>query len=97
VREVGPYKLLVYSLALVHSNEILEEPFSFEEAYVEHAWWDAMETGLRHIMDVITSCVNGYSDTSTTYINIPTQWEIVVSKDVIFEEDVRSSNSHDSP
>jgi hypothetical protein len=48
--------------------------------------------------DVIASRVDGYSDTYTTYkINILTQWEIVVSKDVIFEEDMRSSNSHDSP
>jgi hypothetical protein len=49
----------------------------------------------RTIMDVvIASCVDGYNDTSTTYrIDIPTQWETVVSKDVIFDEDVRSSSS----
>jgi hypothetical protein len=29
--------------------------------------------------------------------SIFTQWETVVSKDVIFDEDVRSSNSQDSP
>jgi hypothetical protein len=47
---------------------------------------------------VIASCVVGYNDTSTTYrINIPTQQKTMVSRDVKFDEDVRSSSSHDSP
>jgi hypothetical protein len=46
---------------------------------------------------VIASCVVGYNDTSTTYrIDIPTT-KHVVSRDVKFDEDVRSSSSHVSP
>jgi hypothetical protein len=51
VREGGLYRLLVDPMALVHSNERLDEPSSFEEAYVEHAWWDAMETGSKPIVE----------------------------------------------
>ena len=50
-------------MALVHYNEKVDEPSSFE-AHVEHAWWDAMEIGLEPIMDVvIESCVDGYKVT----------------------------------
>jgi hypothetical protein len=44
---------------------------------------------------VIASCVDGYDgDTSAAYrIDILAQWETVVSRDVIFDEDVRSSSS----
>jgi hypothetical protein len=60
VRDGGLYRLLANPVALVHSSERLDEPFSFEEAYVEHAWWDVMETGSKPIIDaMITYCVNG--------------------------------------
>jgi hypothetical protein len=64
-----------------------------------HAWWDVMEIGSKPFMDVvIASYVDGYNDTSTTYrIDIPVQWGTMVSRDVIFGEDVRSSSSQDSP
>jgi hypothetical protein len=31
-------------MALVHSNGKLDEPSSLKEAYVEHEWWDSIET-----------------------------------------------------
>jgi len=48
---------------------------------------------------VIKSYVVGYSDTSTAYKSyIPTQWKTIVTRDVKFNEDVRSSsNSRDCP
>jgi hypothetical protein len=42
VREGGLYRLLVDSVAHVHSNERLERPSSFEEA---HTWRDVIEIG----------------------------------------------------
>jgi hypothetical protein len=47
---------------------------------------------------VIASCVVGYNDTSTVFkVYIPTQQKTVVSRDVKFDEDVRSFSSQDSP
>lgn len=47
---------------------------------------------------VIASCVDGHSYASTTYrIENPTQWETVVSKDVLFYEDWRYSSSQNYP
>jgi hypothetical protein len=43
---------------------------------------------------VIVSCFVGYIETSIAYNKL---WKIVVSRDVKFGEDVRSSNSHVSP
>jgi hypothetical protein len=45
------YKLLVDHVALVHASEKLGEPSSFEEAYAEHVWWDAMEIGSKPIVE----------------------------------------------
>ena len=58
-----------------------------------------MEIGLKPIIKVmIESCVDEYSDTSIIYmVYFSTDWDIVVIRDVIFDEDVRSSSSHDSP
>jgi len=44
VQDGGLYRLLVNPMKLVHSSMKLDELSSFEEAYVEHAWKDAMET-----------------------------------------------------
>jgi hypothetical protein len=95
-RESGLYRLLVGPVALVHSSGRLEEPSSFEEA---HAWCNAMETGSKPIMDVvIASLVDGYSDTSEAYkIDNLTQWGTLVSRDVIFDEDMGSFSSQHSP
>jgi hypothetical protein len=47
---------------------------------------------------VLASCVDVYNYTSTTYrIGIPTQRKTMMSRDVKFDEDVRSSSSQDSP
>ena len=58
-----------------------------------------MEIGLKAIIKVvIESCVDEYSDTSIIYmVDFSTNWEIVVIRDVIFDEDVRSSSSQYSP
>jgi hypothetical protein len=78
VREGGLCSLLVNPVAFVHSSERLDEPSRVEKA---HAWWDAMVVGSEPIVVsmidygvqdvVITSCVDGYNDTSIVYmINI---------------------------
>jgi len=71
---VSLYNSLVDPIPLVHSSGRLKNPSSFEKA---HAWWDAMDIGSKSIMDVmIASCIDRYSDTSTTYsVNILAQWE----------------------
>jgi hypothetical protein len=51
VQDGGLYKLLVDLMALVHTNKKLGEPSSFEEAYAEHVWWDAMEIGSKPIVE----------------------------------------------
>jgi hypothetical protein len=33
------------------SNVKIGDPSSFEEAYKEHVWWDAMEIGLKSIVE----------------------------------------------
>jgi len=38
----GLYAFLVDPIALAHSSRKLDEPSSFEEAYVEHPWHNAM-------------------------------------------------------
>lgn len=41
----------------------------------------------------VVSCFDGYNDTSIAYrIDILAQWEIVASKDMMFDEDARSSS-----
>jgi len=45
VQYSGVYRLFVDLMALVHANNMLGEPCSFEKAYVEHVWRDSMEIG----------------------------------------------------
>ena len=42
----GLYKLIIDHVKLVHSSGKLDDPSSLEEAYGEHAWFDAMEESL---------------------------------------------------
>jgi hypothetical protein len=44
VQNGGLYRLLANPMKLVHSSMKLDELSRFEEAYVDHAWQDAMET-----------------------------------------------------
>ena len=45
------YRFLVDLVVLVHASWKLGEPSSFEKAYAEHEWWDAMEIGSKPIME----------------------------------------------
>ena len=58
-----------------------------------------MDIGLKPIIKaVLESCVDEYNDTSIIYmVDFSTNWEIVVIRDVIFDEDVRCSSSQYSP
>ena len=44
--EGGLYRLLVYPMELVHSSGRFDDPFTFEEAQANPAWWDSIEIGL---------------------------------------------------
>jgi hypothetical protein len=53
VQKGGLYRMLVDLMALVHYSEKWDEPSIFEEACVEHAWLDAMDTGSKHIVESV--------------------------------------------
>lgn len=40
-------------MALVYPSEKFDEPSRVEEAHVEHAWWNSMETGLKPIVKLM--------------------------------------------
>ena len=53
-------------MALVHSNEKLDEPSSFEEAYKRKEWQEAMTEEYNFILhnDIWQDCIKTYRETS---------------------------------